>query len=447
MSDDVRYLVEPAGTGDHADAYRIRIAEAEVVWTSADRTLGRASRRSSGLLLVTQVGRSFQDAFPDVKPVLDHGRHLVVPADERLSELPRDDCWRVEPVPVGAVVVDVPELRAARADPTVADLLDRLSSASYAADLATLASLPTRHSLSAGFSTSIEWAEGRMMELGFATSRQLVAVGGGRSANLIGERPGAASGDRGVVIVSAHLDSVNLAGGPGAPAPGADDNGSGSAGVLELGRVLASRSFQHDLRLILFGGEEQGLLGSRTYVASVSSAERARIRAVLNMDMIATRNTAVPTVLLEGAQVSATLIDALTVAAATYTGLRVETSLSPFASDHVPFIDAAIPAVLSIEGADSANGRIHSADDVLAHLDHALAMEILRMNAAALTAWLVPVAGMPRPAGSVVSWGPGRIDVFAAGVDSDVLHKGWDGSAWQPSATGYESLGRGVVRP
>ena len=113
--------------------------------------------------------------------------------------------------------------------------------------------------------------------------------------------------------------------------------------MLELGRLLSTRSWQHDVRLILFGGEEEGLFGSKQYVAALPPAERARIRAVLNMDMIASKNTAMPTVLLEGATVSSSQMADLATAAATYTGLKVETSLNPFASDHVPFINAGHP--------------------------------------------------------------------------------------------------------
>ena len=69
-------------------------------------------------------------------------------------------------------------------------------------------------------------------------------------------------------------------------------------------------------------------------------------------------------------------------AAATYTQLRVETSLTPFASDHVPFINAQVPAVLTIEGADSTNVNIHSEKDTLDKIDSEIAVEILRMNVA-----------------------------------------------------------------
>ena len=80
---------------------------------------------------------------------------------------------------------------------------------------------------------------------------------------------------------------MNSAGGTNAAAPGADDNGSGAAGVLEIGQVLAAQSVEHDLRLIVFGGEEQGLLGSQQYVASLGQADRSRLDCVINMDMIA----------------------------------------------------------------------------------------------------------------------------------------------------------------
>lgn len=70
------------------------------------------------------------------------------------------------------------------------------------------------------------------------------------------------------------------------------------------------------------------------------------------MDMIASRNAPVASVLLEGAALSQNMIDAPVDAAHTYTGLTVQTSLNSHNSDHVPFIDDGIPAVLTIEGAE-----------------------------------------------------------------------------------------------
>ncbi|UOY01414.1 M28 family metallopeptidase [Blastococcus sp. PRF04-17] len=363
-----------------------RFGEQVFEWPAA----GRAGRPA----LVTQVGRSFQAAHPEVPVLLDHGRHLVVdlsgvPAPRRAEAAEHAD-WRVEPLPLGTVVVGRPVAAARAVDDDVAALLSDLSAESFDASLAFLTGLPTRHSWSTGFREAVEWVCTRLTDAGLAVTRHSITVGSGSSTNVLADLPGTADADRGVVLVTAHLDSVNLAGGPSAPAPGADDNGSGSAGALELGRVLAGRTWLHDLRVILFGGEEQGLHGSRQYVAALPPEERARIRAVLNLDMVGSLNTAAPAVLLEGAPLSQGLIDDLAAAAATYTGLAVETSLRPFASDHVPFIDAGIPAVLTIEGADSANGNIHSDRDVLATVTTELAVEILRMNTAALAGWLQP---------------------------------------------------------
>jgi hypothetical protein len=408
-------------TGDPGTVRRVRFGDEVFEWDES--TTARTGRPA----LVTQVGRSFQQQHPDVPVLLDHGRHLVVtlPALE-LPHVPLPEegtrgaevdaghpDWRVTPLPGdGAVVVHRPAAAARAPDAVTTELLAALSQNSFAETLAFLAGLPTRHSLSAGFRQAADHVAALLTDRGFAVSRPAITVGSGSSSNVVADRPGSGGGARGVVVLTAHLDSVNLAGGPSGAAPGADDNGSGSAGVLEMARVLSARPWRHDLRIILFGGEEQGLHGSRQYVAGLPAAERARIRAVLNLDMVGSLNTAAPTVLLEGAPRSAALINDLAAAATGWTELTVETSLNPFASDHVPFLDAGIPAVLTIEGADSANGDIHSERDVLATVDPALAMQILRMDLAALIGWLEPAVGVPRPSGSVVSWEPGRLDVF-----------------------------------
>ncbi|MBG0828882.1 Zn-dependent exopeptidase M28 [Planomonospora sp. ID67723] len=294
-----------------------------------------------------------------------------------------DACYRIQPVPAGAVVFRTVTPAARAPVPRIQALVDQVSGDSYQGFLGELVGFGTRHSLSDRFHAAATTAGDRLREFGYTVELVPIAVGSGRSHNVVAERtaPGHA---RGTVMVTAHLDSVNLRGGPSAPAPGADDNGSGAAGLLEIARVLAGHEAGHDLRLVLFGGEEQGLFGSRRYVAGLDPAEAARIRAVVNMDMIATLNTATPTVLLEGAALSQGLIDDLAAAAGTYTGLAVQQSLQPFNSDHVPFIDAAIPAVLTIEGADGGNKNVHTADDTLAHIDLGLALEIVRMNVAAV---------------------------------------------------------------
>lgn len=100
-----------------------------------------------------------------------------------------------------------------------------------------------------------------LLSYGYAVNKVSVPLNTSSSANLIADKMGQGVQCK-LLLVTAHLDSVNLAGGIGAVAPGADDNASGVAGALEIARILGPRAANHDLRVILFGGEEQGLRGS-----------------------------------------------------------------------------------------------------------------------------------------------------------------------------------------
>jgi len=97
--------------------------------------------------------------------------------------------------------------------------------------------------------------------------------------NLIVELPGAVHPDQ-VVILSAHLDSTSSD--PLHNAPGAEDNASGSAALLEALRVLRTQQFEKTLRFIWFTGEEQGLKGSIAYVTDHSMTG---VTGVINLDM------------------------------------------------------------------------------------------------------------------------------------------------------------------
>jgi Zn-dependent M28 family amino/carboxypeptidase len=77
------------------------------------------------------------------------------------------------------------------------------------------------------------------------------------TANVIAEKPGA--NEDNVVMAGAHRDSV-LAG------PGINDNGSGSAAIVEVAEQLANTNTQNTLRFAWWGAEESGLVGSTNYV-------------------------------------------------------------------------------------------------------------------------------------------------------------------------------------
>lgn len=357
---------------------------------------GAGEIRKSDLHLVVQSGRSFQQSHPDARVLADKGRYLIVEFDREAARRLGDShspAYVIRPLPENVAIYRQHPRRAAPglSDPGVAAAVATVSRQSFEAAVTQLAGFRTRHSTSADFRAAALWAQGQFTALGLSCTTTGIAVGSGTSLNLIAGKPGnGPDAERGTVLVVAHLDSINHQDGPAAPAPGADDNASGAAGVLTLATAMAPLGFAHDLVFILFGGEEQGLLGSTRYVASLTPAGRARIRAVLNMDMIGCLNSPPPTVMLEGAALSQSMIDALAQSAEAHTTLAIQTSLNPFASDHVPFIDAGIPAVLTIEGADSANDAVHSAADTPDRLDMDYATQILRMNAG----WLAAEAGV-----------------------------------------------------
>ena len=101
------------------------------------------------------------------------------------------------------------------------------------------------------------------------------------TTNVIAETT---SGDpNNVIVVGAHLDSVGVG-------AGINDNGSGSATILEIAEQMTKVNPRNKVRFIWFGAEESGLLGSEAYVASLSPDERSRIAAMLNFDMVGSPN-------------------------------------------------------------------------------------------------------------------------------------------------------------
>jgi Zn-dependent M28 family amino/carboxypeptidase len=89
--------------------------------------------------------------------------------------------------------------------------------------------------------------------------------------------------DSNVVMVGAHLDSV-LAG------PGINDNGSGSAAILEVAEQMKKVKPTNTVRFAWWGAEESGLVGSDHYVFGLTDEERANIALYLNFDMVGSPN-------------------------------------------------------------------------------------------------------------------------------------------------------------
>ncbi|WP_327736707.1 M28 family metallopeptidase [Streptomyces nojiriensis] len=106
-----------------------------------------------------------------------------------------------------------------------------------------------------------------------------------KTYNVIAETKG--GDENNTVFLGSHLDSV-------AAGPGINDNGSGSAGILQVAQRLASSQtkIKNKVKFAWWSAEEFGLLGSEAYVAGLSDAQKKQIKLYLNFDMIASPNAA-----------------------------------------------------------------------------------------------------------------------------------------------------------
>ncbi|MBD9733432.1 M20/M25/M40 family metallo-hydrolase [Streptomyces sp. H28] len=134
-----------------------------------------------------------------------------------------------------------------------------------------------------GYQASLTYVKSKLDAAGYTTRIQQFTASGRTGYNLIADWPGG-DPDR-VVMAGAHLDGVSSG-------PGINDNGSGSAAVLETALAVARAAHRPagHLRFAWWGAEELGMVGSRYYVNQLSLADRSRIDGYLNFDMIGSPN-------------------------------------------------------------------------------------------------------------------------------------------------------------
>ncbi|MBN7816538.1 M28 family metallopeptidase [Algoriphagus pacificus] len=189
-------------------------------------------------------------------------------------------------------------------NPKIASMVSEISSDSLENYVRKLASFTTRHTLNTNetdgmpaaqayvlskFNSFAKKSGGRMT----AEIEKFTIPGDGRritedspAANVIATLKGTDPNDKRIFIVSAHMDSRNkdVMDEEGI-APGANDDGSGTAAVIELARVMASREFPATILFVAFTGEEEGLKGA-TYLADKAKEQEWEIGAVLNNDIV-----------------------------------------------------------------------------------------------------------------------------------------------------------------
>ncbi len=215
----------------------------------------------------------------------------------------------------------------------------------------------------------------RLQQEGLSVSYHTWSACSTSGRNVIGTLPGLVKPQE-IVLITAHLDDMPSTG----VAPGADDNASGSVGVMLAAEILSDYRFERTLRFVYFTGEEQGLCGSNAYSAERLTAGD-NIVAVYNMDMIAWDAVGDPTLRLHirtsgnpGYAADLAIAGVFTNVVQSY---GLSSALMPIvdadgesASDHASFWQRGYPAVLAIEDDDDDfNDYYHTANDRLANLN------------------------------------------------------------------------------
>lgn len=175
----------------------------------------------------------------------------------------------------------------------------------------------------------------RFRRLGYTTHVQRFKVDGGTSRNLVAWWPGA---KKFPLVIGAHIDTVRRA-------PGANDNASGVAVMLENARLFAGRPQARWIRFVAFGSEEYGSsgvhhVGSSVYVNRLKEEGRRRLAGMVSVDMIADgRPLIIGTAGIGPPRVAKTVHRKMQNA-----GIGVDYEITCDCSDNGPFERAGIPA-------------------------------------------------------------------------------------------------------
>lgn len=327
--------------------------------------------------------------------------------DEPFAGYHAAECGREGPMRLGdaARAIRPEETLAHAVDPTAARLLagpvtpalaaavDGVDTARWLADVTTLAGW-NRWTRGTQILSARDWLAARFAELpGMEVSTASFPVTTSTGWNVFARLPGTVD-PAFWYLVGGHYDSTSE--NPSVAAPGAEDNASGCAGVLELARAFAANPPARTVFFACYAGEEQGLWGSEDHASDlVAAGEEEGWGGGLILDMIGFTADAELDVLLESELIGQSLVTAFSAAAADFTTLAVVTSFSAWGSDHVPYLDAQLPALLAIENDWDDYDFYHTTSDLPGQLSTAMGGAILRMGAGGIGR----LAGLAEPAG------------------------------------------------
>jgi hypothetical protein len=217
------------------------------------------------------------------------------------------------------------------------------------------------------------------------------------SNNIVGTLEGQVYPSQ-IVVICAHYDSDSDQ--PQTLAPGADDNASGTAAVMEAARIFANQSFDFTVKFICFSAEEWGLYGSEHY--ALEARQRGEdIIAVINLDMIAYTDSIPEDLDIISNPASEWLADRIISSSIAYTTLDISKIVNPAFvwSDHSPFWDRGYSAILGIEDIIISNPYYHTTNDTIDTLNLDFTTEVVKASLATAADLAQPQSTPQTPTG------------------------------------------------
>jgi len=202
--------------------------------------------------------------------------------------------------------------------------------------------------------------------------------------NVVAVVPGTAQPDR-VIVVGGHYDSVVYGSGTDfyVWAPGADDNGSGTAATLEMARIIAQHPLPLTVMFVPFAQEEQGLIGSYAFAQYLHN-NNTNLDLTINSDMIGHSIDTDKDVMIYADPSAMDYVNVMISMANTYTYLRPVYGGQTAGSDHYSFYQHGYDAVCALEGDFFDNGW-HKNYDLVDSLDFYYMREVVKMCLATLS--------------------------------------------------------------
>jgi len=309
-------------------------------------------------------------------------------------------------------------------DPEFSALADRVSPDSMASTIRHLQDYGTRYANTPQALAAGNWLLRRLWGFGYTdTTAQSVSIDGKVTIapiNVIARKPGTTKGEF-RILVGGHYDSIVSGGAAPAAesAPGADDNGSGTAGALEIARVLTGVKLDATVEFVFFTAEELGLQGSLAYVRQlVREGVPGDKLFFINMDMLGNSDASVWKTRIYYDADSEPLARLLARVGEAYALTEPVLSGSMRRSDHASFWAAGYPAVFLHEMTFSP--YYHTTEDLLEHLEMDYEAEVVKMALASIL-HLARSARPPRDVLATRTGDGGVLVTWSHSADADLV--------------------------